>query len=41
MTILPLFKIKTDQDQVHPNKDEELSQLLGFARSEDQKDNVK
>ena len=41
MTILPLFKIKIDQDQVPPNNDKELSQLLGFARSKDQKDAVR
>ena len=40
MTTLPLFKIKTDQDQVPSDENEELSQLLGFARSEDQEDGV-
>ena len=41
MTILPLFKIRTNQDQVSPDKDGELSQLLGFARLEDQEDGVR
>ena len=40
MTTLLFFKIKTDQNQVPPDKDGELSQLLGLATSEDQKDGV-
>ena len=40
MMTLPLLKIRTDQDQVPPDEDEELSQLLRLARSEDQEDGV-
>ena len=40
MTTLPLFKIRTDQDQMPSDKDEKLSQLLGLAKSEDQEDDV-
>ena len=35
---LPLFKIRIDQDQMLPNEDEKLSQLLKLTRSEDQED---
>ena len=41
MTTLFLFKIKTNQNQVPSDEDGELSQLLGFARLEDQKDDVR
>ena len=41
MTILYLFKIKTDQDQMAPDKDGELSQLLELVRSEDQEDGLR
>ena len=41
MMTLPLFKIKIDQNQVPLDKDGELSQLLGLAKSEDQKDGVR
>ena len=41
MTTLPLFKIRTNQNQVPPDEDRELSQLLGFARLEDQEDGVR
>ena len=40
MIILPLFKIRTYQDQVPLDEDGELSQFLEFARSEDQEDGV-
>ena len=40
MTILPLFKIRPDQNQVLPDEDGELSQLLELARSEDQEDGI-
>ena len=35
ITTLLLFKIRTNQDQVPPDEDEELSQFLGLARLED------
>ena len=35
MTTLPLFKIKTNQDQVPLDKDREFLQLLRLARLED------
>ena len=41
MTILLLFKIKTNQDQVLLDEDGELSQLLELARLEDQRDDVR
>ena len=40
MTTLPLFKIRTNKDQVPPDKDGELLQLLGLARPEDQEDGM-
>ena len=40
MTTLPLFKISTDQDQVPPDEDKELSELLGLAKLEDQEDGI-
>ena len=40
MTTLPLFKIRTNQDQVPPDEDEESSRLLKLAKSEDQEDGV-
>ena len=40
MMTLPLFQIRTDQDQVPSDKDEKLSQLLKLARLEDQEDGV-
>ena len=40
MTTLPLFKIRTDKDQVPPDEDRKLSQLLGLVKSEDQEDAV-
>ena len=33
--------MRTDQDQVLQNKDEESSKVLGLVRSEDQKDNIR
>ena len=41
MTTLLLFKIRTDKDRVPPDEDKKLLQLLGLARSEDQKDGVR
>ena len=35
MRTLPLFQIQTDQDQVPPDKDKGLSQLLALAKEED------
>ena len=41
MTTLLFFKIKTDQDQVPPDEDGELSQLPELARLEDQEDGIR
>ena len=41
MTTLPLFKIRTDQDQVPLDKDVELLQLLRLAKSKDQEDSIR
>ena len=41
MTTLPLFKIKTNYNQVPPDENEKSSQLLGLAKSEDQEDGVR
>ena len=38
--ILPLFKIRTNEDPVPLDKDGELSQLLGFVRLKNQEDGV-
>ena len=40
MMTLPLFWIKIDQEQVSPDEDGELSQLLGLVNLEDQEDGV-
>ena len=41
MTTLPFFKIKTDQNQMPPDEDRELSQLLRLLRLEDQEDGIR
>ena len=41
MTTLALFKIRTHQDQMPPDKDGELLQLLGLAKLKDQNDCVR
>lgn len=40
MTTLPFFEIRTNQDQVPLDKDDESSKLPGLARSEDQEKGV-